>query len=84
MKILFKTINTIDEVMFLQLLPGLRRIFTVYMPRESYELANLIDDQLGKEDHELEKELVLSPESILQLNKFDSEIHQILQDWKLV
>ncbi len=82
--ILVNTINTIEEEKFLQLLPGLRRIFTVYMPKESYDLANLIAQQIGQKDNDLQKQLTLSPESILQINKFDHEIQQILIDWKLL
>ena len=82
--ILVNTINTVEEEKFLQLLPGLRRIFTVYMPKESYDLANLIAQQIGQKDNDFQKQLTLSPESILQINKFDHEIQQILIDWKLL
>ena len=78
------TINTISEEKFLQLLPGLRRIFTVYMPKESYDLANLIAEQIGQKDGSLQNELILSPETIFQINKFDHEIQQILIDWRLL
>lgn len=84
LQILVNTINTIDEQKFLQLLPGLRRIFTVYMPKESYDLANLIAEQVGSSKGTVQKELSLSPETVLNLNKFDHEIQQILIDWKLV
>lgn len=84
LNILVRTVNTISEEKFLQLLPGLRRIFTTYMPKESYDLANMISDQIGKENDVLQKEFVLSPESIINLSKFDSEVKKILIDWKLV
>ncbi len=83
LNILIKTINTISEEIFLQMLPGLRRIFTVYMPKESYDLANMISNQVGKKDKDVQKELILTPESVLSLSKFDTEIEKILIDWKL-
>ena len=83
LKILVRTINFIEEEKFLQLLPGLRRIFTTYMPKESFDLANLIADQVGKSNKDIQKDFELTPETIITLNKIDIEIKELLIDWRI-
>jgi hypothetical protein len=83
LKILVNEIEKVPDDIFLQLLPGLRRLFTNYIPRETVKIAKEISSY-GVEIDVFHPTISLPSDLALGLGNLDSEIILTLEKWNLI
>jgi len=85
LQILVQEISKLPDDLFLQLLPGLRRLFTNYIPRETAQIAKEITKYGVDVGSEIQgDQLVLPPDLVIGLSKLDNQIFSTLESWKLL
>lgn len=84
LKILVEVVSQMTDETFLQLLPGLRRLFTNLIPRESAQLAGEVARQLRTHSPLQTSKTDLPDELLLDIGNIDQEIHETLERWGLI